>query len=170
MVGTWCFGYCQGHQGTCWISLLAYSVLCTVEFLLLLYLLFVSWFICSMRYLMDKLGVFHANQTSICFDPHLNWGWGKQCETSLSTPVKVVVLTVLRQCLFCGSFLVFMFRVFHVFLSVDCSLVVTCWEGLTSWVSCMWCFIVFCHYPVWCLGSGAVLDCIDSWYLPSFLL
>ena len=26
---------------------------------------------------MDKLGVFYANQTSMCLDPHLNkeWGW-----------------------------------------------------------------------------------------------
>ena len=24
---------------------------------------------------MDKLGVFNANQTSMCLDPHLNWGW-----------------------------------------------------------------------------------------------
>ena len=23
-------------------------------------------------------------------------------------------------------------------------------------------FIVFCHFPVWCTGSGVVLDCIDS--------
>ena len=28
-----------------------------------------------------------------------------------------------------------------VFLSVHYSLVVTCWEGLTSWLFCMWCFI-----------------------------
>ena len=28
-------------------------------------LLFISWFICSRRWCMDKLGVFHANQTSV---------------------------------------------------------------------------------------------------------
>ena len=24
------------------------------------------------------------------------------------------------------------------------------------------CFVVFCHFPVWCPGSGVVLDCIES--------
>ena len=33
-----------------------------------------------------------------------------------------------RRCFFCGSFLLFMFRVCHAFLSVHCSLAVTCWE------------------------------------------
>ena len=28
----------------------------------------------------------------------------------------------------------------------------------------------FCHFPIGCLASGAVLDCIDSWFLPSYLL
>ena len=37
-------------------------------------------------------------------------------------------LTVPRRCFFCGSFLLFMFPVCHVFLSVHCSLVVTRWE------------------------------------------
>ena len=30
--------------------------------------------------------------------------------------------------------------------------------------------IVFCHFPMRYPGSGVVLDCIDSWYLPPFLL
>ena len=67
---------------------LQYSVLCTVESLYLIYLLFISWFICFWRWCIDKLGVFHANQTSICLDPHLNLGWGWRRETSLSTSVK----------------------------------------------------------------------------------
>ena len=48
------------------------SVLFTVESLSLLKLLFISWFICSRRLCFDKIGVFHANQTSMCLDPHLN--------------------------------------------------------------------------------------------------
>ena len=80
--------------------------------------------------------------------------------------------TVYRRCFFCGSFLLFVFRVCHAVLSVHCSLAL--WspveKGLTSWLSCMWCFLVFCHFPMWCPGSGVVLDCIDSWSLPSFLL
>ena len=29
-------------------------------------------------------------------------------------------------------------------------------EGLTSLLSCF-----FCHFPIWCPGSGIVIDCID---------
>ena len=47
---------------------------------------------------------------------------------TLSPPVKYVLLTVPRRCFFSGSFLLFMFRVCHAFLSVHCCLVVTCWE------------------------------------------
>ena len=36
----------------------------------------------------DKLGVFHANQISICLDPHLNEGLCWRRETGLSPPVK----------------------------------------------------------------------------------
>ena len=52
--------------------LFRYSVLFTVESLSLLYLLVISWFICFRRWCIDKLGVFHANQISMCLDPHLN--------------------------------------------------------------------------------------------------
>ena len=73
MVGAWCFGCCQAHQGLpVGFLLLPYSVLCTVESLSLLYLVFIAWFICSRRWCMDKFRVFHANQTSMCLDPHLN--------------------------------------------------------------------------------------------------
>ena len=41
-----------------------------------------------------------------------------------------ILLTVLRRCIFCGSFLLFIFHVFlcYAILSVPCSLVITCWE------------------------------------------
>ena len=32
------------------------------------------------------------------------------------------------------------------------------------------CLLSFCHFHMWCPGSGVVLDCIDSWYVPSSLL
>ena len=37
-------------------------------------------------------------------------------------------LTIPRRCFFCGSFLLFMFRVYHAVLSVHFSLMATCWE------------------------------------------
>ena len=43
------------------------------------------------------------------------------------------------------------------------------WKGLTSLLSCMWCFLMFLSLPMWCPGSGVVLDSIDSWSLPSYL-
>ena len=73
MVRVRCFSCCQAHLGLpVGFFLLLSSVLCTVESLSLLYFLFISWFICSMRWCMDKLGVFYANQRSMCLDPHLN--------------------------------------------------------------------------------------------------
>ena len=53
-------------------------------------------------------------------------------------------------------------------LSVHYSLVVTCWER-ASLLALL--YVMFsCHFPMWCLGLGVVLDCIDSWSLPSSLL
>ena len=31
-------------------------------------------------------------------------------------------------------------------------------------------FLCFCHFHIWCLGSGVILDYIDSSSLPSSLL
>ena len=31
-------------------------------------------------------------------------------------------------------------------------------------------FSCFCHLPIWCLGLCVVLDCTDTWSLPSLLL
>ena len=49
---------------------------------------------------------------------------------------------------------------------LSCLFIVAFWspagKGLTSWLSCMWSFLCFCHFPMWCPGSGVVFDCIDS--------
>ena len=37
-------------------------------------------------------------------------------------------------------------------------------KGLTSLLTCLWCFRVYRHLSIWCPRSGMVLD---SWYLPS---
>ena len=73
MAGAWYFGCLPGPPGLpVGFLLLQYSVLFTVESLSLLHLLVISWFLCSGRWCIDKLGVFHVNQISMCLDPHLN--------------------------------------------------------------------------------------------------
>ena len=40
-------------------------------------------------------------------------------------------------------------------------------SGNAHWLSLVFgVFLCFCHFPMWCPGSGVVLDCIDSWSLP----
>ena len=60
--------------------------------------------------------------------------------------------------------LLFVICVCHNAVSVSYSLVVTCWirTELLALLFCMWGFLVFCHFPIWCPRSGVVLDCIDS--------
>ena len=45
-----------------------------------------------------------------------------------------------------------------VFVMLSCLFIAALWspagEGLTSGLSCVWCFILFCHFRVWCPGSG----------------
>ena len=53
-----------------------------------------------------------------------------------------------------------------VFAMLSCLFNAALWspagKGLSSWLSCVRSFVVFCHFPVWFLGSGVLLDCIDS--------
>ena len=66
-----------------------------------------------------KLGVFHANQTSMSLDPHrclLIHIWCR--ETILNPPVIYFLLTVPRQYIFCGSFVLFVSCACHAFASV----------------------------------------------------
>ena len=75
---------------------------------------------------------------------------------------KIFSVTVPRWCFFCGSFLLFMFCVCHVVLSVYCCLVANCWEGDDPLALVCDVLLWFCHFPMWYPGSGVVLDCIDS--------
>ena len=53
-------------------------------------------------------------------------------------------------------------KVCQIVFSVSFSLVVTCWETAGLLVLLSVTFVVFCHFSIRCLGSGLVLDCIDS--------
>ena len=52
----------------------------------------------------------------------------------------------------------FVFCDSHAIASVHSCLVVSCWEGLTSWLLLVM-LIVFCYFSMW---LGVVLDCIVS--------
>ena len=132
MAGAWCFGCCQTHRSLpVKFLLLRYSVLFTVESLALVYLLFISWFICSRRWCIDKLEVFHANQTSMCLDPQL-----VHRLTGLSPPAKYFywpfqggASLVYHLCYFCVVLLCFHARLFVDVLWSPAG------KGLTSWLS-----------------------------------
>ena len=60
------------YQGWHTFLLLRYSVLFTVESLYLLYLLFYILIYMFRRLFIDKLWIFHVNQTSMSLDLHQN--------------------------------------------------------------------------------------------------
>ena len=101
---------------------------------------------------MDKLGS-SMQIKHLCVLIHISTkGW--RHETCLSPPVKIFLLTVPRRCFLCGSFLLFMFRVCHAFLSVHCSLVVAFWErAYLLALLCVMFYCVFVIYPCGVLGQ-----------------
>ena len=62
------------------------------------------------------------------------------------------------------SLVLFMFHdcVCNAVVSVPCSLMITRGErgDLLALLSVY--FLVFCHFIIWCSGSGKILDCIHS--------
>ena len=110
----------------------------------LIYLLVISWFICSRRWCIDKLGVFHANQTYMCLDPHLNKGWGWRRETGLSPPVKYFTDRS-KAYLLCFFWLVF---AMPLCASVYMCLVVTCWERADLLALVYGVLLWDCHFPI----------------------
>ena len=99
----------------------------------------------------------HVDNTDLFLqiDKRLNEVTGKYSEKSLSPPVKMVLLTLPRQCFLCGSFL----AIFCVFIAALRSPAGKDWP-LGSLVCEV--LLCFCQFLMWCPGSGVVLDCIDS--------
>ena len=62
------------------------------------------------------------------------------------------ILFVIRVC-FCYAVLSVPFKF---------SPLITCWERADLFALLSVVFLVFCHFPIRCPGSGVVLDCIDS--------
>ena len=90
----------------------------------------------------------------ICVLFHIRTKGDGTVKLVLSPAVKKVFLTVPRRCFFCGSFLLFMHRACHAFLSVHCSLVGTCLEMANLLVCLYVIFFVFCQFFMWFPWSG----------------
>ena len=142
----------------------------TVESLFLLYLLVISWFICTRRWCIDKLGVFHANKY-LCVLIHI-WIKGEVGAVKPDLALKQnILLTVPRRYFFCGSFMFFLSCACYAFVCV--CLYVSCGHLLgKGWPlgSRLWCLTVSLSLSHWYPRSGVVLDCIDSWSLHPYLL
>ena len=98
---------------------------------------------------------------------------GTYRQTCLNPPV-IFLLTVPRQCFFCGSFFLFVILVclYHTVLSVPYSLVVTCWERADLLVLlCMMFSCVFVTSPYGVLGQVRYLNVLipDLCLLPYFV-
>ena len=80
---------------------------------------------------------------------------------------KIFLLTVPRWYFFCG-YSCYFWCVFVMFSreSIYCCLVVTCWERADLLDLVCDVLLWVCYFPIGIL----VLDCIDSWSLPSFVL
>ena len=158
MVGAWCFGCCQAHRCLpVGFLLLRYSVLFTVESLSLLCLCFA----CSRRWCMQTKHL--CVLINIWTKGEVGTPWSR-----FQLSRKIFLLTVPRRCFFRGSFMWFMSCVCHTFERV--CLYMPCGHLLgKGWPlgSRLWCLIVKLSLSHWYPGSGEVLDCIDSWYLPS---
>ena len=104
-----------------------------------------------------------------CSGPHQNQGRGCRLKTGLSPPVKyftdhfkVVILL----------WIICVIHVLRLSCFGLCLLLPFIHLPGKSWPfdSCLWCLMCICPFPMWYPGPGVVLDCIDSWSVPSFLL
>ena len=156
--GFWCFGCLRAHRGLpVGFLLLRYSVLFNVESLSLLYLLVISWFTCSSKWCIDKLGV-------LCVFIHIwikgevgvPWNLFKPSSKIFYWPFQGGTSFVDLLCFFC------LVVAMPLCVSVYMCLVVTYWDradllalvcGVLLWV---------CHFPTGILGQ--------MWYLIDWFL
>ena len=87
---------------------------------------------------------------------------------NMFNPSSDYLLPIPMRCFICGFFLylcfMFIFAMFSYLI-----LVVTCWER-AGLLDLLWMFLYFCHFPIWCSWSGVLIECIDHWSSPYFLL
>ena len=141
MVGAWCFGC---------------SVLCTVESLSLLYLLFMSWFICSRRCCMDKLGSFMQTK-HLCILIHI---WTKS-EVGAVKPIKPSIYWLFQVFQGSISFVDHLCYLYLVFVMLSRLFIAALWlpagRRLISWILFVMFNCIFVTFPCGILGQ--------VWYL-----
>ena len=140
---------------------------------------FWSWFWCSRRWCIDKLGVFHETKP-LCVLIHI-WTKGEvgPLWNRFKLSSKIFLLTVPRRFFFCGSFMLFLSCVCHAFASVHCCLVVTWTErvDLLAPVCDVYCdFVTFLFgilgqvwYLIVSIPGPCCLSYLHSKLLPAFL-
>ena len=153
-VWAWCRVFGQAHQGlNVGFILLQYSLVCNVESLSLFYLLFISCL-----YVQDGASKSYSCKPNI----YVSWSTSelrvRLVPLNMFKPSSDFLLTVQGGASFVDLFcyLCFTYMIIGIALSSPAG------NTLTCWLSCVWCFLVFCHFLIWCLGSGVVLYCIDS--------
>ena len=118
-----------------------------------------------------KLGFFMQTK-HLCILIHI-WTkvWVVEPWNGFKPSSKIFLLTVPRRRFYCGSFMLFSSCFCYAYVHV-CLLMP--WGRLLGkgWPLGfpLWCLIVKLSLSCWYPVSGLVLDCIDSWSLPSFLL
>ena len=149
---------------TCWIS---FALVFSFMFC---WVLIVAILICMfLRSYIEKLGVFHTNQTSICLDPphELRVRLGP---LNLFKPSSKIFYWPFKDCIslwIICVLCVLCFSCFRVCSLLPCSHLLGKGWPLGS---CWRCLLYFCYFPLWYPGSGVVLECVVSWSLLSFLL
>ena len=87
--------------------------------------------------------------------------------------IKIIVFSIFEWRFFAGFTVVHMHLEVHSILRLEfssgdfitcCLVSVHCLLGKGGPLGSLVCYVLlcFCHFPTWCLGSGVVLNCIDS--------
>ena len=129
-----------------------------------------TWFICSRRWCMNKLWVFIQTKHLFVFIPiwtkdkvGVTWNRFKPSSKIFNWPFQGSNSFVDHLCYLCLVFVMFS----RVCSLLPCDYLLGKGWPLGSW---LWCLLWFYYFPIWYPRTGVVLDCIDSWPLPSFLL
>ena len=97
---------------------------------------------------MEKVGIFHVNQKYMCLDPHRSWEGAGGASGFVNDRSGAVLLL----------WMFFLYLSLPSVRSVSRSLLGKGWPLVFPVCDV---FLCFCQFPIWCPGSGLVLDCID---------